>query len=320
MGLAKLPVFLENAAKGNYTVRLDPALNGSDATLHVGLSYKADPEIAKWLRNKQFRQALSMGIDRDQLNEAFWLGVGTPGSVAPAPDTVYSPGAEWNQKYAKIDLKTANDTLDKIGLSKKDAEGYRQRTDGKGRLRIELVTVGAQFVPYTAIGEMIKQQWKKIGVDLEVREMERNLAFTRDGTGENQIIAWANDGSEVLYLFPRHALPVDAAEAHMGQPIARWYASGGKTGEKPDDPELLRAMDLFREAFGATEEKRVANAKEIWKIASEQLWSIGTVGQSPAVMGVRIVKNNMGNVPQRQINAQHARTPHTSMPITFYFK
>jgi hypothetical protein len=37
-------------------------------------------------------------------------------------------------------------------------------------------------------------------------------------------------------------------------------------------------------------------------------------------MGVRIVKNNMGNVPERQINAQHARTPHTSMPITFYFK
>ncbi len=320
MGLAKLPVFLENAAKGNYTVHLDPALNGSDATLHVGLSYKADPEIAKWLRNKQFRQALSMGMDRDQLNEAFWLGVGTPGSVAPAPDTVYSPGAEWNQKYAKLDLKTANDMLDKIGLSKKDAEGFRLRTDGKGRLRIELVTVGAQFVPYTAIGEMIKQHWKKIGIDLEVREMERNLAFTRDGTAENQIIAWANDGSEVLYLFPRHALPVDAAEAHMGQPLARWYASGGKTGEKPEDPELLRAMDLFREAFGATEEKRVANAKEIWKIASEQLWSIGTVGQSPAVMGVRIVKNNMGNVPQRQVNAQHARTPHSSMPITFYFK
>jgi hypothetical protein len=28
----------------------------------------------------------------------------------------------------------------------------------------------------------------------------------------------------------------------------------------------------------------------------------------------------MGNVPDRQVNAQHARTPHSSMPITFYFK
>jgi hypothetical protein len=83
-----------------------------------------------------------------------------------------------------------------------------------------------------------------------------------------------------------------------------------RLGKKPEDPEMLRAMDLFREAFGASEEKRVANAKEIWKIAVEQMWSIGTVGQSPAVMGVRIVKNNMGNVPDRTVNAQHARTPH----------
>ncbi len=39
---------------------------------------------------------------------------------------------------------------------------------------------------------------------------------------------------------------------------------------------MLRAFDLFREAFGATEEKRVNNAKEIWRIAVEQMWSIGT--------------------------------------------
>ena len=30
--------------------------------------------------------------------------------------------------------------LDKLGLAKKDAEGFRLRTDGKGRLRIEMMT------------------------------------------------------------------------------------------------------------------------------------------------------------------------------------
>jgi peptide/nickel transport system substrate-binding protein len=68
------------------------------------------------------------------------------------------------------------------------------------------------------------------------------------------------------------------------------------------------------------EADRTKTAKEIWKIIVEQTWSIGTVGQSPAVMGIRIVKNNMGNVPTRHINAQHVRTPYTSMPITYYFK
>jgi peptide/nickel transport system substrate-binding protein len=320
MHLSKLPVFLENAKKGNYTVHLDPALNGSDVAIHIGNSYEADPEISKLLKNKDFRHALALGIDRDQLNEAFWLGVGSVGSVAPAPDTVYSPGAEWNKKWGVLDLKQANELLDKVGLAKKDSEGYRLRTDGKGRLRLEMVTVGAQFVPYTAVGEMIKQQWKKIGIDLDIKELERTLAFTRDNNSENQMITWANDGSEMLFLFPRHALPVDAAESHMGMAYARWYASRGASGKKPEDPEMLRAFDLFRAAFAMKEEDRIKNAKEVWKIIVEQTWSIGTVGQSPAFMGVRIVKNNMGNVPERQVNAQHARTPHTSMPITFYFK
>jgi len=320
MHLSKLPVFLENAKKGNYTVHLDPGFNGSDVAIHIGNSYVADPEISKLLKNKDFRHALALGIDRDQLNEAFWLGVGSAGSVAPSPDTIYSPGPEWNKKWGVLDLKQANELLDKVGLTKKDADGYRLRTDGKGRLRLEMITVGGQFVPYTQVGEMIKQQWKKIGIDLDVKELERNLAFTRDNGSENQMITWANDGSEMLFLFPRHALPVDAAESHMGMAFAKWYASKGTAGTKPDDPEMIRAFDLFRNAFGMKEEDRIKAGKEIWKIIVEQTWSIGTVGQSPAFMGVRLVKNNMGNVPERQVNAQHARTPHTSMPITFYFK
>jgi hypothetical protein len=47
---------------------------------------------------------------------------------------------------------------------------------------------------------------------------------------------------------------------------------------------------------------------------------IGTVGLSPAFMGVRVVKNTMGNIPARQTNAQHVRTPNTSHPATFFFK
>ena len=49
-------------------------------------------------------------------------------------------------------------------------------------------------------------------------------------------------------------------------------------------------------------------------------YSIGTVGVSPAVMGVRIVKNNLGNVPARQFNGQHGRTPAAMHPTTLYFK
>lgn len=179
VGLANLPVLLDNQEKGDYTIHLDPALNGADVNLHMGNAYKGDAEIAKWIRNKDFRHALSMGIDREQLNETFWLGVGTSGSNAPAESTLYSPGPEYRKLWCEFDPDQANQILDQIGLSKKDGDGFRVRTDNGERLRLEMITVGGQFVPYTQVGEMITQHWKKIGIDAAVKEMERNQQGVR---------------------------------------------------------------------------------------------------------------------------------------------
>jgi peptide/nickel transport system substrate-binding protein len=318
--MAKLPVFLENRDKVGYDVRLDPALNGSDATLQVNQAYEADPEVAKWLHTADFRRALSMGIDRDQLNETFWLGLAVAGSIAPSESTPYSPGPEWRKKWSTLDVKQSNALLDKLGLTKKDGEGYRQRLDGKGRLRIELLTSAGAFIPHAQIAEVIKEQWKKIGIQADVKEVERSLYFVRIRSNEHQIAIWANDGTELLYLFPRHGLPVDPAESLLGHPIANWYASGGKQGKAPTDPQLLKALELFRSANGKKQPERIKIAQEIFRIMVDGQYSIGTVGQSAATMGVRIVSRKMGNIPSRQINAQHCRTPGTSQPSTFFFK
>ena len=172
-----------------------------------------------------------------------------------------------------------------------------------------MITVGGQFVPYTQIGEMITQQWKKIGIDAAVKEMERNQAFGTTANSEHQIITWANDGSEMLFLFPRHAMPVDPAECHMGMAFAKWFASGGnagreagRSGDAAGPSSCTPRLPTLKEA------DQIKTGQELWKIIVEQQWSIGTVGQSPAFMGVRVVKNNMGNVPAAasQRAARHA--------------
>jgi peptide/nickel transport system substrate-binding protein len=208
----------------------------------------------------------------------------------------------------------------RLGLAKRDAEGYRLRTDGKGRIRLELMTAAGSFIPHTQICEMIREQWRKIGITADVKEVERNLFYSRIANNEQQISIWMNDGTEVLYLFPRHALPVDPVEALLGYPIARWYASDGQQGKEPKDPQLKKALELFRTAASRKPQERYTIAQGIWRIIVEEQFSIGTVGQSPAVMGVRIVSKRLGNIPARQVNAQHARTPCSSHPATFYFK
>src|SRR5262249_13353694 len=67
--IAKLPVILENRDRGNYDVHLDLAYNGTDTAIHFNQSFTADAEIAKWLTNADFRRALSLAIDRNQMNE-----------------------------------------------------------------------------------------------------------------------------------------------------------------------------------------------------------------------------------------------------------
>lgn len=317
MDAAKLPVFLENYQKMGYTVRLDPQNIGATQEIFFNQSYESDPEIAKWIKNADFRRALSMGIERDQLVESFALGVGEPGSVAPPANWPYSPGAEWKKKWSEFNLKASNDLLDKIGLDKKDSEGFRLRTDGKGRLRIEWIVVGANMANYTGVAEMVATQWKKIAIQADVKETERSLAQTRALGNEHQLYSWNNSGAELLYLFPRHAIPVEPTEAYLGPLWAKWFASGGTAGKKPDDPEMLKIFDLFRSASGQKSEQRIKTAQEIWKILVDQQYAIGLWGGSASV---RITNNKLGNVPGAQCSDQNCRTPGSSMPSTFYFK
>lgn len=317
--IGKLPVILQNRDRGGYRVHLDLAFNGSDTTLQINQSFRADPEIAKWLTNADFRRALSLGIDRNQLNETFWLGLGTPGSPVPAESSPYNPGPEWRNKWSTHDPAQANRLLDGIGLTRKDGEGFRLRTDNGQRLVIQIQAVKA-FLPWPQQCEMIAQQWRRIGIFADVREYERNLAMTRSRNNEHHIFVWTNGGTELLYLFPRHAIPVDPTEAFMGPEFAQWYASGGTQGREPADPHLKRIFELYRSAGSQREPERIRIAQEIWKILVDQQYGIGTVGQSPALMGVRLVSNRIENAPSRACIAQHCRTPGGSHPETWFFK
>jgi peptide/nickel transport system substrate-binding protein len=314
-----LPTYLENAQKGNYTLRLDPGDYGAEVQLYVNQSYDADPEIAKWITNRDFRRALSMGIDRDQLNEAFWLSTGTPGSPVVDESHPHFPGPEWRTKWSKLDAKQANELLDKVGLDKKDAEGLRLRTDNGQRLRIEMTTIQAAWMDQTAVCEMIAQHWRKIGVHADVKELERSLMERQ--TMNNELMISVRDASTAgsLLTVPTAVIPATPGSG-LGPEFGKWYSSNGKAGRQPTDPAIAKVFDLYRSLAGLPREERDNGAKEIWKIAIDEQWGIGTVGLAAANLGVRLVKNNMGNVPERLSQVRAARHPGATHPATYFFK
>ncbi|HZE36080.1 MAG TPA: ABC transporter substrate-binding protein [Candidatus Eisenbacteria bacterium] len=315
--ISKLPVLLENQQKGAYRVYLDPSDQGADVGLFCNQTYEKDTEIAKWLSTREFRIALSHGIDRAQINETFLLGLGQTGSAAPGERTLYFPGPEYKTLHTAYDVKKANEMLDKLGLSKKDGEGYRLRADGKGRLRLALTTY-LGFLPFTKIAEMMVEQWKKIGIRGEVQEMERGAATTRVQTNEHQIYFETQWGADNIYGHFPFVFPADAGSP-MGPLYGLWYSSAGTKGKTP--PARMReVMDKYRRSFGVKDQERTRMAKDVWKIALDELWMIPLVSNSPASQGVRVIKTNMGNIPERLWNSAVSDNPHIAHTETWYFK
>jgi peptide/nickel transport system substrate-binding protein len=317
--LAKVPVYKQNQDKGNYSVHFWRWNHGTDAGLFVNQNYVADPEIQKWLTNKDFRIALSLGFDRAQLNETYWLGIGDPGSSAPGELSPYYLGPESRKLNSTLDAKRANDLLDKMGLDKKDANGLRLRTDGKGPLALEVTTVGAAFVNWTGIGQMVSQHWaKNIGIRADVKEVERSLMTTRLANNELQIRVWSNDGSDNPFTYPDHILPYNNGSG-WGPLYGTWLQSGGSKGVKPEG-DAAKMLDLFEQAKAVNADKRVELGKQIIQLYLDNMFVIGTVGLSPAILGVAIVKNYMGNVPDSVVGSTPGQTKGNSRPEQYFFK
>jgi peptide/nickel transport system substrate-binding protein len=319
LNMAKVPLYLENQEKGGYKLHFDTQEAGADATVKFNMSYKEDPYIGDLFLNPDFRRALAIGIDRQQMNEVFFLGFGVPGSFAPAPTNPFSPGpeSEWRGKWGGFEPDMANEMLDKI-LPDKDSDGFRLRTDNGERLVIEVSARTAQFIEFVQMAEMVAEHWERfLGVKTNVLAMERSLAGTVSASDQNQIrVSWG-DGSEHLFTFPGHVFPA-FTNNEMGSALGLWFQSNGEKGQEPLPP-LKEVMRLYKEAFGLPEAGRIENGKEIWRIVLDQAWSVGLVGQSPASLGVRVAKTDLGNVPERQFNSPDTKTPGISRLQTIYW-
>jgi peptide/nickel transport system substrate-binding protein len=315
---AKLPVLIQNQQRGGYKVYLDPS-EINDVGLRLNLSYTADAEIGDLLRNVAFRRAISLGINREEINESFLLGTGTPSAAVPPAQNRYFPGAEWQKRWATYDPNQANQLLDGIGLTNKDREGFRLRRDGRGRLRLTMPTFASQL-DYPGIAEMIKDQWRRIGVDVDVQIVDNNLTIQRVLNNEVQLMPFTVS-SDDLFVYADLVIPylTSGFMALIGIEYARWFQSDGQRGTEPF-PAVKRAMDLWRQGYTSPVEERIRIGKEIHKIHAEEVFSVGIVSGAVGPYGVHIAKTNIANVPERVLNSQVLKSPANGHPMTFFYK
>ena len=82
---------------------------------------------------------------------------------------------------------------------------------------------------------------------------------------------------------------------------------------------LKRLVEIYEEGNSLPKTMSTELGKELWRIHSENLYVIGTVGQSPAINGIVVVKNNFRNVPDVAPNSATLQTPGIARPEQFFF-
>ena len=314
--LDKIAVLKRESSKGNYRVLIWPNLGGSDGIIYVNQTWVGDPEIEKLLRSRDFRIALSLAIDREEINESIFMGIGVPRAFLPFPDNPYYPGPEYEKKHAVRNLEQSNAILDALGLDKRDSDGYRLRTDKKERLGLTFSVPAQSLIDFEGIAELLVNHWKDLGITIHLRVDGEAFHGTRASNNELQMTMWFAGGSENPWTYPNMTIPViGGAFAPLN---STWYVNEGKKGLAPTGG-LKRLQEIYVEGNSLPKAMRTELGKEIWRIHSENLYVIGTVGQSPAMNGVVVVKNNFRNVPDFAPNSATLQTPGIARPEQFFF-
>ena len=314
--LAKYPVFKQNAEKGDYRLMLWPSMGGSECVVFINQTYEEDPEVAQWLRNRDFRIALSLGIDREEINETIFLGTGTPRAFICPPGTPFYPGPEYEKQYAMRDAAKANAILDRIGLKEKNTDGMRLGADGKSELTLRLSVINASFLDYPGVAELLVRHWRELGLRIDARLQERSLFTKLNESNKQQMLLWDAGGSEGIWYYPSFTIPIGFA--YIGPSGGQWYQSRGKIGIEPNE-RFKRLLDLYEKGLQVPRAERVAYGQEIFKIHADNLFAIGTVGLSPAFNGVVVIKNNFRNVPDIAPNSSPLQNPGIARTEQFFF-
>ena len=277
----KLGLFMINKDKQGYDVIFRPRENNV-TTVVVNQTYDQDPEIRDWLRNWDFRRAIAYSIDRNEIHATAWSTLGVIRDALPAPWSGYYPGAEYENKYTEYSTDKANALLDKIGLDKKDDDGWRQRKDGSGPLEITVFGPGGAGRS-TSFGE----QANTIARHLQAVGIKAQNASSAGGwpepTNIQQLVLWSlhPDPWSLWGYVPRGKHSYHAVD------IGNWKGSKGADGTDPaSDPALADFVKIdkwYEEGNKLTVDGRASQGQNIAKINVDGLYFIGTVGLKPSV-------------------------------------
>ena len=305
----------ESEGRSHLVTNLWTTATGAHLALYPNLN--AQDEVWRELfRDARFRRALSLAIDREEINQIMYYGLGMGGNNTVLPQSpMYKP--EYRETWASYDPDKANALLDEIGLTERSDSGLRLLPDGRP-MELVVETAGEES-EQSDILELVEDAWLDLGIKIHTKPSQREVFRNRIFSGETLMSIWygLENGMPTADMSPQEFAPTSQQQLQWPK-WGQYYETKGQAGEAPDTAEATKLLELFgewREASNTEERRKIWDT--ILSIYSDQVYSIGLIG---GVMQPVAVRESLRNVPTEAVyNWEPGAQLGIYQPDTFWF-
>src|SRR6516165_9981784 len=286
----------ESEQRNNFHVRLWRTGPGSQLALYANLNV-SDEIWHSLVHDLRFRRALSLAVDRHEINQVIYFGLAIDGQNTVLPQSpLYEP--KYRSAWARFDVREANRLLDLIGLTRRGSEGIRQLPDGRP---MEIIVENSgESTEQSDVLELLRDSWRRIGIKLFAKPSQLTLFRRRVFSGETlmSIDKGIENGLATAAMSPWEFAPTSQQQLEWPK-WGQFYETKGTAGEPPDLPSAIRLKELYEEWLAAASQQEQTRIwHDMLQIWADEVFSIGTVA---GVLQPIVVNAKLRNVPEQGI-------------------
>ncbi|HSV27726.1 MAG TPA: ABC transporter substrate-binding protein [Sedimentisphaerales bacterium] len=319
-----LPLLRGFQRRGNHRDLLYKNSGARAMGICLNLEYRSesDPEMARLYRElfskREFRQALSLAINRDLIRDVAFKGLTGPCTFDFPEESNLHVGDPDIDRWLVYDPDRANRMLDALGLDHRDGNGFRMIRDGESfvplSIIVEIAGVQAAITPL----EMVCAQLARVGIRMTIQPQDRTLNDLRVNRAGQHMATAANDGG--AYPVLQGSMRFGVAVGSWSHHYAAWHNSRGREERSGVEPPAIvkRLQDIYDKMLTTNDQGLLRKlAEEVVRINAEEVFYIPYAGPG---FYVGVAVNNMRNVPERASGSWVVSTPGNLNCATFFFR
>ena len=175
-----VPTLRATAENREFTIY--PRMHQSGPALYLNWDAQ-NTMLRKAVRNRKVREALSIAINREEINRIVYYGYLLPGGSAFSPSSPYY-SQEVFSRNTQYEPDRSRALLAEAGYGDEDGDGFREFGNGK---RFALTIDMALGMGLGDLSELVRDYWQQVGIRVYLNPGREEIIYSRRLNGEFEV-------------------------------------------------------------------------------------------------------------------------------------